>query len=224
MRAQNGETGRLRLGIIPPAAVSPFASVLREFTRKFPLVTLSVCQNDQQRLVQMLLDKDLDLVLGRSCSGRKLSGLRQRRLLIEEQGIVLREDDPLAEHGRIPIAKLEGTALLLLHDNPHFGRNIMELAARQGVKLYPRRVVDDFLSLYWAVRSGLGVAPCSLLLVDSLPHGLVGRPLRPAPPRLWVHALWLARQPVPGVGRLLEMLVAEVVRPSSDHHAKSVGL
>jgi DNA-binding transcriptional LysR family regulator len=224
MRAQNGETGRLRLGIIPPAAVSPFASVLREFTRKFPLVTLSVCQNDQQRLVQMLLDKDLDLVLGRSCSGRKLSGLRQRRLLIEEQGIVLREDDPLAEHGRIPIAKLEGTALLLLHDNPHFGQNIIELAARQRVKLLPRRVVDDFLSLYWAVRSGLGVAPCSLLLVDSLPHGLVGRPLRPAPPRLSVHALWLDRQPVPSVGRLLEMLVAQVARPSSDHHPRSVGL
>ena len=219
MRAHNGETGTLRLGIIPPAAVSPFASVLREFTGKFPLVTLSVCQNDQQRLVQMLLDKDLDLVLGRSCRGRKLSGLRQRRLLIEEQGIVLREDDPLAEHGRIPIAKLEGTALLLLNDNPHFGRNIMELAARQGVKLHPRRVVDDFLSLYWAVRSGLGVAPCSLLLVDSLPHGLVGRPLRPAPPRLPVYALWLARQPVPSVGRLLEMLVAQVVTPSSDHHA-----
>jgi DNA-binding transcriptional LysR family regulator len=74
MRARNGETGTLRLGIIPPAAVSPIASVLREFSRKFPLVTLSVCQNDQQRLVQMLLDKDLDLVLGRSCSGRKLSG------------------------------------------------------------------------------------------------------------------------------------------------------
>ncbi|MBV8277687.1 MAG: LysR family transcriptional regulator [Verrucomicrobia bacterium] len=226
MRAQNGEAGTLRLGIIPPAAVSAIANVLREFTRKFPLVTLSVWQNDQQRLVQMLLDKDLDLVLGRSCSGRKLSGLRQRRLFIEEQGIVLREDDPLAEHGRIPIAKLEGTVLLLLHDNPHFGQNIMELAARQRVKLFPRRVVDDFLSLYWAVRSGLGVAPCSLLLIDSLPHGLVGRPLRPAPPRLPVHALWLARQPVPGVGRLLEMLVDQVARPSSDHPAltaKSAG-
>jgi DNA-binding transcriptional LysR family regulator len=129
MRAQHGETGPLRLGIIPPAAVSPIANALREFTRKSPLVTLSVCQNHQQPLVQMLVDKDLDLVFGRSCSGRKLAGLRQRRLLVEEQGIVLREDDPLAEHGRIPIAKsamdTQRTSLLFRLDPPFFKKLIL---------------------------------------------------------------------------------------------------
>jgi hypothetical protein len=37
----------------------------------------------------MLLDKDPDLVLGRHYEGRKFADLRQRLLLVEEQGIVL---------------------------------------------------------------------------------------------------------------------------------------
>lgn len=54
-------------------------------------------------------------------------------------------------------------------------------------------VVRPFMrsvSILLRVRAGLGVAPVNLLLGDGLPRGLVAKPLKPAPPKLEIHALW----------------------------------
>jgi len=45
----------------------------------------------------------------------------------------------------------------------------------------------------------------SLLLADSLPRGLVVKPLKPAAPRLEIHALWRGSTPPSTAARLLQM-------------------
>ena len=151
----------------------------------------------------LLQDGDLDLVLGRP-PGR--GALAHRRLFIEEQGVLLRADDPLAQSDVVPLRKLDGWRLILLRGNSYFGQNFLELAAKHGVALTALHAADDFPSMHWMVRAGLGFAPCSLLLRDALPTGLVARPIRPLLPKLEIHALWRGQVPPPPAARWLKLI------------------
>ena len=101
--------------------------------------------------------------------------------------------------------QLEGARLLVLRGNPHFGRNLVELAERHAVRLTPLSLAEDFLSLHWMVRAGLGFTPCRLLLREGLPHGPTVRPLRPAPSKLEIHAIWRGATPPTTAARWLRM-------------------
>ena len=189
-KAQEGSTGVLRVGIIPPAAIVPVAEALRAFAGKYPGVVISVRQGNQDKLVGKLVAGELDLVVGRSCGGDPHQRLHEKHLFTETQGILLREDDPLAKLATIPVKQLQGRTLLLIRGNIHFGQNIVDLAARAKIDLHVRHAAEDFASLLWSVRAGLGIAPCSLLLSDSLPGGLTVHRLSPSPPKLPIVALW----------------------------------
>jgi len=152
-----------------------------------------------------LVAGDLDLVIGRPEKPPARSGLRERRLFVEEQGILLRRDDPRAQGESVPLSALGGSNLLLLRGNLHFGQILLEFAARHGAALLAQHSAEDFPALHWMVQAGFGIAPCSLLLADSVPRGLVLRPLRPAPPRLLVNAIWRGRVPTPPTARWLQM-------------------
>ena len=93
----------------------------------------------------------------------------------------------------------------MIRGNPHFGRNLAELAEHHSVRQTLLPLAEDFLSLHWMVRAGLGFAPCSLLLREGLPRGLNVRPIRPAPPKLEIHALWRGATPSPTAARWLQM-------------------
>ena len=201
--AVQGDSGHLRLGLIPPAATAPVAAALRRFARAHPAVTVEVRQDRQERLEHRLMDGDLDLMLGRRPETKSLD---HQRLFVEQQGLVLWTDDPLAALERIPLRQLDGRPLLLLRGNPHFGRNLVELAQRHGVHLAALHAADDFPSLHWMILAGLGVAPCSQLLAETLPGGLVVRPLRPSPPQLEIHAAWRGRVPPPPATRWLNFI------------------
>lgn len=204
-RAGEGEAGVLRLGLIPPAATAGVAEALRRFVRERPGVDVQLRQAGQEPLEARLGAGELDLVIGRAPE-RVTAGLRHRRLFVERQGVLLRADDARAKAAAVPLRTLAGEKLVLLRANPHFGRNFLALAESHGVGIVALPAAEDFPSMHWLVRAGLGVAPCSLLLADTLPAGLVARPLRPALPPLEIHALWSGRVPPPAADRLLEMI------------------
>jgi len=199
----HGETGLLRLGLIPPAATGAVAESLRRLARELPSVEVQVRQGNQDRLENSLLDGDLDLMLGRLPENRALS---HRRLIVEQQGVLLRADDPLAKAERVPLRKLEGRRLVLLRGNPYFGQNFVELAQSNGVQLTAMHAAEDFPSMQWMVRAGFGIAPCSLLLSDTLPTGLVAKPVQPPLPTLDIHAVWRGRVPPPPAARWLRAI------------------
>ncbi len=206
-RAADGQAGELRLGIIPPAALDFVAESVREFTLRFPGLDVSVRQDSQARLVAALQEGELDLVLGRDPSGAlPRASLGHRRLLAEEQGILLRADHPLAAGPTVALAKLEGATLLLLRGNAYFGGNLRRFAASRGITLKLTPTAEDFPSLHWMVRAGLGIAPCSLLLAATLGPGLVAKRLRPSPPRLGIHLIWRGSAPPPAGARWLKLL------------------
>ncbi len=99
--------------------------------------------------------------------------------------------------------------LLLIRGNAHFGQHLLAHASRHGATLQPVHSAQDFPSLHWMARSGLGTAPCSLLLADSLPRGLVAVPLDPPPSKLAINAIWQGSAPTPPAVQFLELLSAE---------------
>jgi DNA-binding transcriptional LysR family regulator len=204
-RARRGESGVLRTGLIPPAATPQMAEVFRRYGATVPGVEVVVRVGHQDALMAALVAGELDLVLGRPEKPPARSGLRERRMFVEEQGVVMRRDDPRAQADEVRLADLAGSPLLLLRGNLHFGQVLLEHAARHGATLLPQPGAEDFPALHWMVQAGLGVAPCSLLLADSVPRGLVVRPLRPPPPRLVVNAIWRGRVPMPPVARWLQL-------------------
>jgi DNA-binding transcriptional LysR family regulator len=204
-RAMRGDSGVLRTGIIPPAATPRVAEVFRRYRAELPDVDVTVRIGHQDALMAALVAGDLDLVIGRPEKPPARSGLRERRLFVEEQGVLLRRDDPRAQGKSVPLAALGGSHLLLLRGNLHFGQILLEFSARHGAALLPHHSAGDFPALHWMVQAGFGVAPCSLLLADSVPRGLVVLPLRPAPSRLHVNAIWRGRVPVPPTARWLQM-------------------
>lgn len=201
----HGDTGLLRLGLIPPAATGRVAESLRRLGRELPDIEVQVRQGNQDRLENRLLDGDLDLMLGRPPENATVS---HRRLFVEQQGVVMRSDDPLAPLQRVPLRRLAGRRLALLRGHPHFGQNLVEQCRHHSVDVVALHAAEDFTSLHWMVRAGLGVAPCSLLLADTLPAGLVAKPVQPPLPRLEIHALWRGRVPPPPAARWLKMLGA----------------
>ncbi len=204
-KAMRGHSGVLRVGLIPPAATPRVADVFRRYGAELPEVEVTVRLGHQDALMAALVAGDLDLVIGRPEKPPARSGLRERRLFVEELGILLRRDDPRAQGESVPLSALGGSNLLLLRGNLHFGQILLEFAARHGAALLAQHSAEDFPALHWMVQAGFGIAPCSLLLADSVPRGLVLRPLRPAPPRLLVNAIWRGRVPTPPTARWLQM-------------------
>jgi DNA-binding transcriptional LysR family regulator len=224
-QASLGEPGFLRLGVIPPAATTTVARSLRRFVKEHPGVELRVRQGGQDRLTDELLTGDIDLVIGRPSANR---ALKQRRLFTEEQGIVLNEDDPLAKLPVISVTSLADRRLVLLRDNPHFGQLLLTHTAEHGIRLFPIHIAEDFPSLHWLVRAGLGIAPCSLLLADGLPRGLTASRIKPAPEKLEVNALWKGTDLSPSAAKFLQILCANIrgrgARLGYSNGAKALGL
>lgn len=187
--ASAGRAGRFRVGLIPPAATGGIADVFREFGRAQPGVRIEVTVTHQDRLMALLVAGELDLVIARPEHPAPGTSLRERALCVEEQGVLLRVDDPLAVSGKaIPLRQLNGRRLLLLRDNLHFGQLLLEHSVRHDVTLYPLHEAADFATLHWMVRAGLGIAPVSLSL--DAPPGLAIRPMHPRPPKLKIHAIY----------------------------------
>jgi DNA-binding transcriptional LysR family regulator len=205
-RAACGETGRLRLGIIPPAATTRLAECLRSISLELPDLDPTVRQGSQDDLVSELIQHGLDLVIGRPLLEKK-SGLSQLLLFSEQHGIIIRQTDRLAKLKVVPVQKLDGKTLLLLRGNAYFGQFLMSHAGSHGVRLKPVYGAEDFPSLHWMVRAGLGIAPCSLLLAEGLPRGLVCKPLRPGPETLSINAIWRGTRPEPCADRLIKKLL-----------------
>lgn len=201
--AASGETGVLRLGLIPPAATAGVAEALCRITRSAAGLAVEVQQGNQDRLENRLIDGDLDLILGRPPENASLA---HRCLLVERQGVLLRTDDPLARRGRVALRDLEGRRLVLLRSNPYFGQNFLDLARAHAVWLDASHAADDFPSLHWMVLAGVGVAPCSLLLSGTLAAGLTAKPVSPPLPRLEIHAVWRGRVPPPAAVRWLKAI------------------
>ena len=180
--AAAGKGGVLRLGIIPTAMVPPVAKLLRVFHVTHPGVALDLQHGHLEALMGDLHKQDLHGVIGRP----EVAGTLHRviALCTEEQGVAVPGGSPLADLERIPLKRLHGQRILLLKDNPHFGRLLQEACHEAKVEPDFLSAGKDHAELLWLVAAGMGICPCSLLLQHAIPPGAVLRPLTGRAPKL----------------------------------------
>jgi DNA-binding transcriptional LysR family regulator len=192
--AAAGRGGPLRLGLIPPAMVPQVSKLVRVFQRSHPKVALSIRQGHLDDLIAAMHRGDLHAVIGRPEAATRLESIVP--LATEEQGLAVPEGSALADLPRIPIARLQNQRVLLLRENPHFGRLLQQACAEKKIAadFYPAG--HQLSDLLWLVSAGLGCCPCSMLLSEMLPPGAIVRPLVSAP-RLKLSLLLPKHSPAP---------------------------
>lgn len=177
--AAAGRGGPLRLGLIAPALVPMVSGLVRVFQKSHPGVALSIQQGHLDDLMVAMDRGDLHTVIGRPEAATRHHTLVH--LGTEEQGLAVPEGSALAELSRVALTKLQGQRVLLLRENPHFGRLLQQACSEKKIDadFYPAG--HQLSDLLWLVSAGLGCCPCSMLLKDMLPPGAVLRPLVSAP-------------------------------------------
>ncbi|GGT03339.1 LysR family transcriptional regulator [Nonomuraea spiralis] len=109
--ARHGEGGLLRIGVPPDLAASVIAALVAGFRGTNPDVRLVPAENWTADQVTALAEGTIDVGLVRHPVSAP--GLEFGQMLVQPQGVLLAEDDPLAGAGEVHLADLAGRELLM---------------------------------------------------------------------------------------------------------------
>src|SRR5688572_23923422 len=102
LRTAAGEEGELRLGYIGPPTQPFLGRLLREYRRRFPLVSLHLEERTPERIWEMVAKRRLSAALTRPVLVHEEIGLRTITLHEERLGIVVPEVHELANGSFVP--------------------------------------------------------------------------------------------------------------------------
>lgn len=112
-RAGRGEIGSIRVGFTASAAFSPSVPrVFRDFRRSYPGVEMTLEENNSARLLNALMDEQLDAVFLRQ-GATNSDDIKLHRLTSEPMLIVLPAGHPAARHETVALETLRDDALIL---------------------------------------------------------------------------------------------------------------
>lgn len=112
-RAGRGEIGSIRVGFTASAAFSPSVPrVFRDFRRSYPGVEMTLEENNSARLLNALMDEQLDAVFLRQGAANS-DAIKLHRLKSEPMLIVLPAGHPAARHETVALETLRDDALIL---------------------------------------------------------------------------------------------------------------
>ncbi|NUR82545.1 MAG: LysR family transcriptional regulator [Nonomuraea sp.] len=109
--ARHGEGGVLRIGVPPDLAAAVIAALVAGFRQTNPDVRLVPAEIWTADQVGALAEGTIDVGLVRHPVAAP--GLRFGQVLVQPQGVLLAEDDPLAAIGEVHLADLAGRELLM---------------------------------------------------------------------------------------------------------------
>ena len=114
--ADDGESGRLRVGAIPTIAPYFLPAILQEFSKKLPKATVTVYEAPTERLLRSCRQGDVDLAILALPIER--SGLECQELFDEELHLLLPKAHALARKRQIALSDLEEERFIML-DQEH---------------------------------------------------------------------------------------------------------
>lgn len=115
---QPGQTGAIRVGVLPTVATRFFPRVVLRFREVRPDIMLSVETGPHHYLIRLLRDGAIDLMIGRLPAASEMSGLGFDHLYEEDVVLAGRADHPLAALPlaealvRVPVILPPATALI----------------------------------------------------------------------------------------------------------------
>lgn len=181
-RTAAGEEGELRLGYIGAPTQAFLGRLLREFHRRFPLVSIVLEERTPERVWEMVARGRLSVGLTRPVLASPASTLSSLRLRKEPLCGVFPDHDPRVKRKTVAWSDLAHDPLIILARREGVGLHEAILAACRKARFSPRlaqtpSVITTVLS-YVEAGAGIGIIPESVAMLGA-EGPLAFRPLVP---------------------------------------------
>lgn len=207
-RTAAGEEGELRLGYVGPPTQTFLGRLLREYRRRYPLVSLHLEERTPERVWEMVARGRLSAAITRPVKMHHALGLKTTLLRDERLGVAVPSDHLLAHRSTLSWSVLEGEPLIVLARREGMGLHDAVLAGCRRAGFAPRlahtpSLIGTVLS-YVEAGAGLGVVTESVIPAPSVVRFI---PLKPevCVPLVLV---WQEDQDTPAVQRFRELLLS----------------
>ena len=207
-RTAAGEEGELRIGYIGPPTQPFLGKLLREYRRRYPLVSLHLEERTPERVWEMLAKGRLSLAFTRPVPTAEAAGLRTIVLRKERLGAVLPVHHPLAKKSALAWKHLAHEPLIVLARREGVGLHDAVLAGCRAANFSPRlaytpSLIGTVLS-YVEAGVGVGIVPESVVTPETALRFVPLKPVVSVPLVL----VWQEADDTPAVQRLRELVVA----------------
>ncbi len=218
--AYRGEVGRLTVGFLAATAYTLLPVVLRDFSARFPAVSLDLRELGMPEQLEALRRADIDVGLVRPPI---IEASLDSAVILEEPMIVaLPAGHRLAKLARIPAKRLAEEPFVLFPREPGtvFRDLIMDFCARAGFAPRVAQEASQTHAVMGLVSAGLGIAmvPESVRVIGM--RGVVLRPVTRGAPRARTALAWQRGNDSPLLRGFLETARAAARRFKADGVAR----
>lgn len=206
-RTAAGEEGELRIGYIGPPTQPFLGKLLKEYRRRYPLVSIHLEERTPERVWEMLAKGRLSVAFTRPVTTAEVFGLRTIVLRKERLGAVVPGTHPLAHRDSLAWRRLAREPLIVLARREGVGSHDAILAACRQADFAPRlaytpSLIGTVLS-YVEAGAGVGVVP-ECVITPGLPlRFLLLKPVVVVPLVL----VWQENEDTPAVQRFRELII-----------------
>ncbi|MEA3211018.1 MAG: hypothetical protein QOE70_4075 [Chthoniobacter sp.] len=205
-RTAAGEEGEMRIGYIGPPTQPFLGRLLKEYRRRYPLVSIHLEERTPERVWEMLAKGRLSVAFTRPVSTADTSGLRTILLRKERLGVVLPAEHPFAQRSSVAWRQLAREPLIVLARREGVGLHDAVLTGCQQAKFSPRvaytpSLIGTVLS-YVEAGAGLGIVPESVVPPEPTLRFVPLKPVVSVPLVL----VWQEAEDTPAVQRLRELV------------------
>ncbi len=165
--ADDGKSGRIRIGAIPTVAPYFLPKVLRRFSEEFPDVTLLVQENTTDKLLKACTQGEIDLAI--LALPIPVKYLEVQPLFEEELFLVLPPDHPLVSQNKIRLKDIEPLPFVMLDEAHCLSGNIVSFCRQRSFqpvaieKTSQLAMVQELVSL----SHGISLIPAMAREIDQ---------------------------------------------------------
>ncbi|GAA5237142.1 LysR family transcriptional regulator [Verticiella sediminum] len=173
--------GRLHIAVAPALSHGFLTSVVAEFTKHHPRVTLSIRTCNSNMVEQLVNSQRCDLGLATFVGHVTEPGLESERIASIRGRCILHRDHRLASRDVIHARDLEGEPFISIARQNGSREHVDSLFEKAKVTRKIEVEVENASTICHLVAQGLGVSVLSAVITDDfLCHGLVVKEFRPA--------------------------------------------
>lgn len=199
--SDDGESGRIRLGVIPTIAPYFLPDFLSHFSDTFPKAQLIVQEETTEKLLKSLTQGEIDLgILALPIPAKYLE---IEELFEEELFLVLPPDHPLAQKKNIKLSDVESYPFVLLDEAHCLSDNIMSFCRQKSIHPVALERTSQLTTVQElvALRHGVSMVPEMARVLDQTDRR-VYRSFAGAKPTRKIAAVW---NPYRFQSRLIEL-------------------
>jgi len=224
-RASRGELGSLRIGFTSSAHFNRLVpDAIRDFTRRFPDVTLSLEEANTVKLVELLNSGAVDVILSHSViddDGR----LHSVDLTQEPLVVVLPADHELASKDQVALIELADELFVMKprQVGPELYRTVLAACEKAGFRPKMGQETPQLATVISLIAANLGVS----LIPSSMQHiranGVEYRPIRGETPHVSLTLVWRRLERSQAIQNFVSMVRAYKREPQPFHDEVRTG-